>query len=51
MSATASRTLERALRFWMTHAMHVGGRYAAKRRERDLQCVAFGAFRRLAEKS
>ena len=30
--------------------MHVGGRYSAKRRERDLQRVALGALRRLAEK-
>ena len=30
--------------------MHVGGRYSVKRRERDLQRVALGALRRLAEK-
>src|SRR5208282_5618829 len=43
------RTLERALHFG-THAMHVGRGYSAKRRERDLQRVALGAIRRLAEK-
>ena len=36
------RTLKRALGFG-AHAIHVGRRHAAKRRERDLQRVAFGA--------
>ena len=44
------RTLERALRFGTADAMHVGGRHAAKRCDRDLQRVALGALRRLAEK-
>src|SRR5208282_1330843 len=44
------RTLERALRFGTADAMHVGGGYSTKRRERDLKRVTIGAFRRLSEK-
>ena len=43
------RTLKRALGFG-AHAIHVGRRHAAKRRERDLQRVAFAALRHLAKK-
>src|SRR5208282_1098250 len=39
-----------AFRFGTADAMHVGGGYSAKRRERDFQRVAFGAPRRLGEK-
>ena len=44
------RTLEGALRF-RPDAKQLGGRYAAKRCERDLQRIALGPLRRLVEQA